>query len=141
MAAFDARLPIAPDVLRGDGPVAWAARNGAKPGRTGPEAWVVQAGADWSRTHLEMTAEAVVAPLLDAFAAHAGLELPAPLSATAHRWRYARSGAAGEGRAVGGRAAPGRVRRLADRPAGGGGLAVRPAPGRGGAGRLTVSRR
>ena len=30
---------------RGD--IAWAARNSAKPGRSGPEAWVVQAGPDW----------------------------------------------------------------------------------------------
>ncbi len=48
MASFDARLPIAADVIERRGPIAWAARNSAKPEREGPEAWVIQAGADWS---------------------------------------------------------------------------------------------
>ena len=47
MAAFAERL-AAPDILRGYGPIGWAARNSAKPGRHGPESWVVQAGPEWS---------------------------------------------------------------------------------------------
>jgi hypothetical protein len=103
MAAFAERLPIAADVLRAGGPVngpveepiGWAARNSAKPGRSGPESWVIQAEPGWSQRHLEHAAPDVVAPLLDAFARRAGITLPAALTATAHRWRYARSGNAG----------------------------------------------
>ena len=97
MAAFAERLPIAADVLREAGIIGWAARNSAKPGRSGPESWVVQAGPDWSRAHLEQVPEAVVAPLLEALAGQARAVLPEPLTATAHRWRYARSGTAGDG--------------------------------------------
>jgi renalase len=107
MAAFAERLPIGADVLRGDakgadakgagGPIGWAARNSAKPGRAGPESWVVQASPDWSRENLESTPEEIVAPLLDALARRAGEPLPAPLTAVGHRWRYAKSGSAGDG--------------------------------------------
>ena len=97
MAAFDAPVRGAPDVLREAGPIGWAARNSAKPGRTGPEAWVIQAGPAWSGEHLEQTPEAVVPQLLQAFAARVAEPLPGLLAAVAHRWRYARSGAAGEG--------------------------------------------
>ncbi len=97
MAAFAERLPIAADVLRAEGPIGWAARNSAKAGRSGPECWVVQAGPDWSRQHLEEDAAAIVAPMLSALAERAGGPLPSPMSATAHRWRYAKSGVAGDG--------------------------------------------
>ena len=95
MAAFSDPLPVAADILRGAGPIGWAARNSAKPGRDGPEAWVIQASPDWSGAHLELPAEAVADQLAAAFAELAGVDWPAPLSRTAHRWRYARSGAAG----------------------------------------------
>ena len=97
MAVFAERLPIGADVLRDAGVVGWAARNSAKPGRTGLESWVVQAGPDWSRDHLEEDPAAIVAPLLDGLARLAGAVLPTPMAATAHRWRYARSGSAGDG--------------------------------------------
>ncbi len=97
MAAFADRLPVAADVLRHRGALDWAARNSAKPGRTGPEAWVLQAAPDWSTVHLEDAPDAVLQALLGMFAAAAGIVVPAPLAASAHRWRYARSGAAGEG--------------------------------------------
>lgn len=96
MAAFAARIDPAPDILPEAGPIGWAARNNAKPGRTGPEAWVIQAGPDWSRDHLEQPPDAIVAHLLAAFAARTG-PLPPLLSATAHRWRYAKSGKANTG--------------------------------------------
>lgn len=95
MAAFPTRLPIAGDVLRTEGDVHWAARNAAKPGRPPTEAWVVQASPDWSRTHLEREAEPVAEALLAAFFAAAGIAPVAPTLLKAHRWRYARSGAAG----------------------------------------------
>jgi predicted NAD/FAD-dependent oxidoreductase len=93
MAAFPSRLKIEADLLREDGPIAWAARNSAKPGRTGPEAWVVQAGAAWSQAHLEEIAPA----LLNALSGRIGAPLPPVLTASVHRWRYARSGNAGDG--------------------------------------------
>jgi len=53
MVAFDRRLPFQDDIVRDAGIVGWAARNSAKPGRSGPEAWVVQGSPGWSREHLE----------------------------------------------------------------------------------------
>ncbi|MDO8901364.1 MAG: NAD(P)-binding protein [Phenylobacterium sp.] len=91
MAAFAGPLSLTADVLLQDGPLAWAARNSAKPGRTGPEAWVVQASPDWSRTHLEAGADQVAQALLAALAEATGRPLPAVLSLQAHRWRYART--------------------------------------------------
>ncbi len=97
MAAYAEPLPFEADVLREDGPIGWAARNSAKPGRSGPEAWVIQAGPDWSRAQLEAEPAMVTTMLLEALARRAGLALPDPVHVAAHRWRYARSGAAGEG--------------------------------------------
>ena len=91
-ACFAAPLPIRADVMKGEGVVGWAARDSAKPGRGGPETWVIQAGPDWSAAHLDDARESVVPVLLDAFAAKAGIMLPAPLATYAHSWRYARSG-------------------------------------------------
>jgi predicted NAD/FAD-dependent oxidoreductase len=90
MAAFAERLPL-PDTTRlASGPIAWAARDSAKPGRDhAQECWVVQAGAEWSRAHLEERAPEVAPKLLEAFAALAGGSLPAPIHLAAHRWRYA----------------------------------------------------
>ena len=97
MASFTERLPIAADVVRTAGALAWAVRNSAKPGRSGPEAWVLQGAPDWSRAHLEDAPEAVTVALLALLAAVPGTDLPEPASASAHRWRYARSGNAGTG--------------------------------------------
>ena len=97
MAAFSERVRFAADVLR-EGPVmGWAARNSAKPGRDGPESWVVQASPEWSREHLERSPAEIVPLLLNAFAIAVGVELPRVLVSAAHRWRYAKSGASGEG--------------------------------------------
>jgi hypothetical protein len=96
MAAYGSRLDIAADGLRTGGAIGWAARNSAKPGRTGPESWVIQGSADWSAEHLEDDADSVIAALLAEFAIVGGIDLPEPLAVQAHRWRYALSGAAGE---------------------------------------------
>lgn len=95
MAAFADRLPVDADLLQHRGPIQWAARNSAKPGRTRPESWVIQAGPDWSDAHLEESPEIVLADLLGAFSAALGMRLPPLLVAQAHRWRYARSGSVG----------------------------------------------
>ena len=68
------------------GPLRWVARDSSKPGRTGQETWLLHASAEWSEAHIEDNAESVTAALLAAFAHLGG---PAPLAATAHRWRYA----------------------------------------------------
>ncbi|KQB57145.1 MULTISPECIES: NAD(P)/FAD-dependent oxidoreductase [Acidovorax] len=68
------------------GPLRWVARDSSKPGRTGQETWLLHASPEWSEAHIEDSAESVTTSLLAAFAALGG---PAPLAATAHRWRYA----------------------------------------------------
>lgn len=95
MAAFPERLRIDGDVVKRRGPIGWAARDSAKPGRSGPESWVVQAGPDWSREHLEEDGAEIVPKLLGALAEVTGGPLPEPAAASAHRWRYARSGTLG----------------------------------------------
>lgn len=97
MYAFDTPLPVARDMLRDAGMIGWAARNSAKPGRSGPESWVVQARVQWSTDHLEDAPGDVAAILLDGLAAALGQELPVPAIATAHRWRYAMSAGLGLG--------------------------------------------
>jgi renalase len=91
LAAFDAPLPH-PDVLRpASGPIGWAARHNARPGRDATEAWVVQATATWSRAHLDETPGSI-ADLLHAALralAHDALGTPPPLAEATHRWRYA----------------------------------------------------
>ena len=97
MAGFADRLPIDADVLRSHGDVAWAARNSSKPGRSEPESWVVQASPDWSRLHLECSEAEVTGELLSAFHALTKTAARPTVALSAHRWRYARSGASGEG--------------------------------------------
>jgi renalase len=47
--------------------------------------------------HVEDDPKAVLSGLLSAFSKRVNVTLPDPLVALAHRWRYARSGCAGEG--------------------------------------------
>ena len=97
MFVFDRRLDGLPSVIRTPGDVAWAARNSAKPGRPDPEAWIVQASGTWSQARLEMGAHDVADLLLRAFSQAAGAELPQPVTALAHRWRFALSAGTGDG--------------------------------------------
>ena len=96
MLAFDQALVGVPDTIRPDGPIGWAARNSAKPGRGGKECWVIQAGPDWSAAHIENDAAVVEATLTRAVADLIDSPLPEPIMSQAHRWRYSRSGSAGE---------------------------------------------
>jgi len=89
MCAFAEKLDGAPESYRSDGAIAWAAQNSAKPDRDAEECWVVQAGTGWSRKNLELEPQAVVPLLLEEFAQALRMELPEPLLATAHRWRFA----------------------------------------------------
>lgn len=96
MAAFESQVSAAGDILSEPRePIGWAARNCAKPGRTGLEAWVVQATPVWSIAHLEDDPAPVIDTLLAALADAVGGELPITVSVAAHRWRYARSASAG----------------------------------------------
>lgn len=96
MAAFDRPLEFGKNIVRDAGIVGWAARNSAKPGRTGPEAWVIQGSPDWSRDQLEAEAATVQRALLEGFADATGITLPTPTLLTAHRWRFAKSGRFGD---------------------------------------------
>lgn len=89
MFVFAEPLPGGRDLIRKSGALGWAARNLAKPGRTGPEGWVVQAGPDWSTDHLEDEQDQVAAQLLAELSDALGSALPQPITASAHRWRYA----------------------------------------------------
>ena len=97
MFVFDRHLDGLPPVIRTPGDVAWAARNSAKPGRPDPETWIVQASGTWSSARLEMTADDVTGLLLEALSQAAGADLPQPVTATAHRWRFALSAGTGDG--------------------------------------------
>jgi predicted NAD/FAD-dependent oxidoreductase len=90
MAAFPSRLALADTLRLSGGTIAWAAREGSKPGRDGSqECWVAQASPAWSREHLEKQAPEVTTLLLAALQALQGAALPEPIFAGAHRWRYA----------------------------------------------------
>lgn len=91
MVAFDQPLAIPQDVIRDAGTIGWAARNSAKPGRSGPEAWVVQATPSWSIEHLEESVDTVVDCLLKALSTHSSAAVPATIVRAGHRWRYARA--------------------------------------------------
>lgn len=81
------------DLVQPDqGPLAWAMRGDARPGRVAPadEAhWVAHASPAWSRAHLEQPADWVQAHLAAALEACVG-EPIAWKHLTVHRWRYAR---------------------------------------------------
>lgn len=88
MLAFDAPTNIEFDGAKiASGPLAWIARNSAKPGRSGGETWVLHASPDWSRAHLEQDKDETIETLVAAFAELTGAK--APVFASAHRWRYA----------------------------------------------------
>lgn len=97
MVAFAEPIAIAGDIIRDAGIIGWAARNSAKPGRSGIEAWVIQATTDWSRDNLEDDETRVVDALLAALATEATRALPAPVVRIGHRWRYARAKATHHG--------------------------------------------
>ena len=94
MAAWDEPLDIGRDWHRDPKPgtpVAWAARESAKPGRGAGERWTIQAGPAWSAEHLEAAPARVARDLIAALGVTmlAGA-LPPPAFMTAHRWLYAR---------------------------------------------------
>jgi predicted NAD/FAD-dependent oxidoreductase len=90
MIAYAGKMPISQDVIRDRGPVVFAARNSAKPGRPDTEAWVIHANLQWSMTHLESEPGPVANALGEWLGQQAGnAALPDCVYLTAHRWRYA----------------------------------------------------
>lgn len=73
-------------------PIAWAAREGSKPGRqlpAGEQLWVLHASTMWSQDHLEDSAELVAAALASRFIDRCCFGAIAVYQ-RAHRWRFAR---------------------------------------------------
>lgn len=96
MAGFAAPLPIIADTYRSEtGPIGWAARNSAKPGRGGAESWVIHASPARTRDLLDAPKEAAAAALLADFFAAAGAAPTSPAHLDAHRWLYAQPVALG----------------------------------------------
>jgi predicted NAD/FAD-dependent oxidoreductase len=90
MFAFHRPIEVARDIDEPvQGELALLVRDSAKPGRPPGERWVVHATTSWSAVHLEDDATAVTRALLDAFRSRAGVAVPEPTVALAHRWRYA----------------------------------------------------
>lgn len=94
--AFDRPLATHRSVIRDEGAIGWASREGAKPGRSGIECWVVQATASWSAAHLEEDEHQIAPALLDALSASLGLSDLQPIAHSTHRWRYAMSSGLGK---------------------------------------------
>ncbi len=70
--------------------IAWLARESSKPRRSPIERWTVNASAEWSKRHLEDSAERVTAKLLRAFTEITGVRA-IPSYTAVHRWRYAQT--------------------------------------------------
>ncbi|MEO0575758.1 MAG: FAD-dependent oxidoreductase [Pseudomonadota bacterium] len=65
---------------------AWIAQR-----RTGDvQQWVLHASPEWSKDHLEMSAEEACTTLLESFLRHTGIDASAVINPTAHRWRFGR---------------------------------------------------
>lgn len=90
MASFAERLAHVPDTFRSDsGPISWAARNSAKPGRAGTETWVIHASPERSRELIDLAKDEVARILLADFLNATGAAPAVPQHLDAHRWLYA----------------------------------------------------
>ncbi|MCC6006283.1 MAG: NAD(P)-binding protein [Rhodobacteraceae bacterium] len=73
-------------------PLAWIARDSAKPGRPeGAITWVAQAAPGWSARFLDDDPEKIASRMLALLSERLGIAGVAPLMATAHRWRLAQA--------------------------------------------------
>ncbi len=90
MAGFAKPLDVAQDALRDpEARISWAARNSAKPQRTGAEGWVFHASPARSREIIDMPKEEAAEALLADFFAQTGAQPETPVHLAAHRWLYA----------------------------------------------------
>ena len=76
-----------------DSPLAWAARDGSKPGRAEPNTWVLHATPAWTRAHWSDAPQAVVSALVAALEEAAAVTVPPATHTDVQRWRYARADA------------------------------------------------
>lgn len=91
MVRYEAPLPLEFDAAFVESDViGWVMRDASRPGRVPGERWVLHANAEWSKAHLENSAETVAPLLMDAFCAAAGFDAKA-VEFRAHRWRFALS--------------------------------------------------
>ncbi|MFZ9196370.1 MAG: NAD(P)/FAD-dependent oxidoreductase [Burkholderiales bacterium] len=91
MVRYEAPLPLEFDAAFVESDViGWVMRDASRPGRVPGERWVLHANAEWSKAHLENSAETVAPLLMDAFCAAAGFDAEA-VEFRAHRWRFALS--------------------------------------------------
>ena len=88
LAAFAAPIPPVCEaaILEGS-PLSWISREASKPGRPAAEAWVLQASSAWSDAHEELEPGRAVPLLMAAWREFA--DVPEPVTAATHRWRYA----------------------------------------------------
>jgi renalase len=90
LCAFDAALPVAFDAaFVNSGALSWIARDASRPARAPGERWVLHVGPAASVEWLEDGHEQVAARVLVALREALGIDIPAPVQAMAHRWRYA----------------------------------------------------
>lgn len=90
MAAFAQKIGLDADTVRmPDAPISWAARNSAKPHRTGSETWVLHASPQKSREIIDMPKEEAASHLVEVFFDQMGIERSVPIHSAAHRWLYA----------------------------------------------------
>ncbi|NQX93876.1 MAG: FAD-dependent oxidoreductase [Erythrobacter sp.] len=90
MAGFEAPLDLAQETYRAPKKrVSWAARNSAKPERTGAETWMIHASPSGSRQIIDRSKEEVAEILLADFFAQTGATPVDPIHLDAHRWLYA----------------------------------------------------
>ncbi|HMO05283.1 MAG TPA: FAD-dependent oxidoreductase [Kiritimatiellia bacterium] len=89
IAGFDHDLPVAFDAAHfSSSPIAWAANNRSKPGRTRDEVWTILSTPDWADSHLSLPEADVGRTLLSAFFESSGIFPSVPASLRVHRWYY-----------------------------------------------------
>lgn len=72
----------------GQGPLAWVARDGSKPGRGNAETWVLHATPEWATANLDLAPQEAADLLARAFIELTGA--PSPVYSAAHRWLLAK---------------------------------------------------
>ena len=90
-AMLETNVPDEPEydgLFFDDGILAWAARNGSKPGRYG-QTWVLHADPAWSASNLDAGADAVGPALGARFCAATNINAARIKVVSVHRWRYA----------------------------------------------------
>lgn len=95
MLAFEEPLGLDYDAAKvRRSPLAWMARNSAKPGRSHGEGegWLLHASPAWSAAHVDDEGADVIAALLAALAEATRTRVPTPAHGAAHRWLYAQTG-------------------------------------------------